>query len=175
MNFKALDLWLPAWLRRPRRRVQALGIRHVIIAVCDHFEPLQNTDRAGALTRIATWQREWPDLAAEFRDSGGVGLRHTFFYPVEQYDEDILKALVECCAASGAEIEVHLHHDRDTGDQLRRTLLEARDRLASLGALSVDLAGEVRYGFIHGNWALDHSHPEGRHCGVPDELQILRD
>ncbi len=35
--------------------------------------------------------------------------------------------------------------------------------------------GELAYGFVHGNWALDNSHPEGRACGVNDELTILRE
>jgi hypothetical protein len=31
----------------------------------------------------------------------------------------------------------------------------------------------VRYAFIHGNWALDNARPDGRWCGVNDELTIL--
>src|SRR6202043_585670 len=34
--------------------------------------------------------------------------------------------------------------------------------------------GEVAYGFVHGNWALDNSRPDGRWCGVNNELDILR-
>jgi hypothetical protein len=172
---KALNIWLPAWLKRDREPHRALGSLHVCIAVCDHFEPLQNTDKAGAVARIATWRREYPRFVEEFRDSGGKPPRHTFFYPVEQYDSDILQALADLCSENGCEIEVHLHHDRDTADNLRATLLTARERLASHGLLSRDPDGNVRYGFIHGNWALDHSHPEGRHCGVPDELGVLRE
>jgi hypothetical protein len=33
--------------------------------------------------------------------------------------------------------------------------------------------GEVRYGFVHGNWALDNSRPDGRHCGVNNEIDVL--
>ena len=36
-----------------------------------------------------------------------------------------------------------------------------------------DSDGGLRYGFIHGNWALDNSHPDGRHCGVNQELGVL--
>ena len=54
---------------------------------------------------------------------------HTFFYPIEQYDADIVEALAELCAETGSEIEVHLHHDRDTAANLRDTLLTARERL----------------------------------------------
>ena len=34
--------------------------------------------------------------------------------------------------------------------------------------------GELTYGFIHGNWALGNSRPDGRWCGVNDEISILR-
>jgi hypothetical protein len=33
---------------------------------------------------------------------------------------------------------------------------------------------ELAYGFIHGNWALDNSLPDGRWCGVNNELDVLR-
>jgi len=160
---------------RPRPTRDRTGVLHVLVAVCDHFEPLQNTDRAGALKRVERWAREWPQFASEYRDATGTPPRHTFFYPIEQHDESIVRAIIDCCVATGAELEVHLHHDRDTAENLRETLLRAREQLARMGALCRDESGEMRYGFIHGNWALDHSHPEGRHCGVPDELRILRE
>lgn len=31
------------------------------------------------------------------------------------------------------------------------------------------------YGFIHGNWALGNSRPDGRCCGVNNELNVLRE
>jgi len=44
------------------------------------------------------------------------------------------------------------------------------------GLLPVDRqTGEVKYGFIHGNWALDNSLPDGKHCGVATELEVLRE
>jgi len=30
------------------------------------------------------------------------------------------------------------------------------------------------YGFVHGNWALDNSRPDGRWCGVNNEIEVLR-
>ena len=36
-------------------------------------------------------------------------------------------------------------------------------------------SGEIVYGFIHGNWALDNARPDGRYCGVNNELDILRE
>jgi hypothetical protein len=44
------------------------------------------------------------------------------------------------------------------------------------GLLSRDRkTGEIAYGFIHGNWALDNSLSDGRCCGVNNELDILRE
>jgi hypothetical protein len=31
------------------------------------------------------------------------------------------------------------------------------------------------FGFIHGNWALDNSRPDGRRCGLNNEITLLRD
>ena len=33
--------------------------------------------------------------------------------------------------------------------------------------------GKIIYSFIHGNWALDNSRPDGRWCGVDNEIDIL--
>lgn len=170
---RALDIWLPAWRRR-ERSANPLGFRHVMVCVCDHFEPFHDTDKAGALARMALWHREWPRLAGEFQDADGQPPKHTFFHPIEQYDPDVIAALADVCAASGSEAEIHLHHDRDTAENLRATLLRGKGQLAAHGLLSRDAEGAIRYGFIHGNWALDDSHPEGRHCGVRGELAILR-
>jgi hypothetical protein len=41
--------------------------------------------------------------------------------------------------------------------------------------LKKDDRGRITYGFIHGNWALDNSRPDGRWCGVNDEITILRE
>ena len=172
---KALDIWLPAWWRRQRHRESAPGIRHVMIAVCDHFEPFHGVGKAEALARVATWRRDFAQLAGEFRDADGQPPKHTFFYPIEQYDAEVVGALAELCHATGSETEVHLHHDRDTAENLRRTLEQGVERLAGHGLLSRDESGALRYGFVHGNWALDDSHPEGRHCGVRAELRVLRD
>jgi hypothetical protein len=35
--------------------------------------------------------------------------------------------------------------------------------------------GRLSFGFIHGNWALDNSRPDGRWCGLNNEIRILRD
>lgn len=174
--YKALDLWLPAYVRQllkgknsPSKPV------HLLLCVADHFEPLHDTDKKGALQRLAEWRRLFPEFQKPFADSDGVRPRHTFFYPIEQYDPELLEPLAELCRESCSEVEIHLHHDRDTAENLKRTLQLGVDNLARHGLLSKDRNGKIRYGFVHGNWALNHSHPEGRNCGVISELSILRE
>lgn len=173
---RALDRWLPSYLLRDRRRPRGSAEQpvHVFLAVCDHFEPFHHTDREGALRALADWQEQWPRLVADFRDSSGRGPRHTFFYPVEQYDAEVIERLANLCSQTGSEVEVHLHHGDDTAESLTRQLEVGLAQLAGHGLLSRAADGRPRYGFIHGNWALDHSHPQGRHCGVADELAVLR-
>ena len=146
-----------------------------MLAVCDHFEPFHRAGKEEALERVATWKARFTELTREFSDADGGPPRHTFFYPIEQYDSDVIGQIAELCHTTGSETEVHLHHDNDTAANLQSTLLEGTERLASHGLLSRDRSGTLRYGFIHGNWALDNSHPEGRHCGVSNELSVLRE
>ncbi|MCB1226794.1 MAG: hypothetical protein KDK99_13345 [Verrucomicrobiales bacterium] len=172
---RSLDRWLPAWLTRDRAmRGPQNGPWQVFIAVCDHFEPFHGTDKAGALAAIRQWEQRWPPMVKAFCDASGRGPRHTFFYPVEQYDDEIIERLAALCERTGSEVEVHLHHDSDTAASLKQKLRKGLDDLARHGLLSRNVSGAPRFGFIHGNWALDHSHPTGCHCGVPDELRVLK-
>jgi hypothetical protein len=171
--YKALNLWLPAYVRR-RRNVKTTGTTDILLAVCDHFEPLHQTDKTTALERIRRWKQIYPALIAPFRDADGCRPRHTFFYPIEQYDRDLVEELAELCRLCDGEVEVHLHHDHDTAEGLRAKLQRGKAELARHGLLSRDGSGGIGFGFIHGDWALDDSHPLRRHCGVPNELGILR-
>ncbi|MEI6350244.1 MAG: hypothetical protein WCP06_03965 [Verrucomicrobiota bacterium] len=170
--FKALNYWLPAYLRQPKRQ-SVPGLTHVLVAVCDHFEPFHNAGESTAFERVAEWKEKFPRLEA-FRDVDGCPPRHTFFYPVEQYHPMLLEEIAAVCRATACEMEIHLHHHRDTAENFRATLQRGKLRFAQHGLLSRDESGALRFGFIHGNWALDHSHPHGRGCGVRGELPILR-
>ncbi|MFM7150129.1 MAG: hypothetical protein ACKO23_09830, partial [Gemmataceae bacterium] len=68
-----------------------------------------------------------------------------------------------------------LHHDRDTADNLRQTLIQFRDTLANRHGLLARRknTGETAYAFIHGNWALCNPYPGGDACGVDEEIDIL--
>ncbi len=175
-----LETWVPTYLATVgRRRAPRSGASvHVLLAIADHFEPnwrVVGHDRAWL--RVARWIREYPALFGAFRDSDGRPPRHTFFYPMEDYEPSHLDALAELCRTGFGEVEIHLHHDADTAENLRRTLLSSRDLLADRhGLLARNRhTGELAYGFIHGNWALDNSRSDGRWCGVNNELDVLRE
>ncbi|HYF36466.1 MAG TPA: hypothetical protein VD994_14320 [Prosthecobacter sp.] len=173
---RGAEKWLLPYLTRERHQVSISPERpvHACIAVCDHFEPLHDTDRAGALRALGDWQAAWPGLVEGHRDSSGRGPRHTFFYPTEQYHPEIIDPLARLCAETGSEVEVHLHHDGDTEATLTEKLLQGTSDLARHGLLTRDAQGQPQYAFIHGNWALDNSHPSGRKCGVSNELEVLK-
>jgi hypothetical protein len=173
------DIWLPGYLRATldarRERAQCRGPIDVLFAVADHFEPLHGkaTPDVG-LRRVRDWQAGLARMAAAFTDADGRGPQHTFFFPIEQYAPDYLDALAGLCRAGLGEVEIHLHHDADTAENLGRSLVRFRDMLDSRhGLLSRDRSGRLSYGFIHGNWALANSLPDGRWCGVDDELRVL--
>jgi hypothetical protein len=173
---RGAERWLLPYLLRERHRVHITPQRplHACIAVCDHFEPLHDTDHAGALKALADWQAAWPPLVSAHLDSSGRGPRHTFFYPIEQYHREIIEPLANLCAQTGSEVEVHLHHDGDTEETLTAKLRQGLGDLAKHGLLTRDASGQPGYAFIHGNWALDNSHPSGRKCGVSNELSVLK-
>ena len=172
---RSLDRWLIPWLKsRNARCIETASCQHVFLAVCDHFEPLHRTDAAGAAQRLERWEREYPLFAGSVRDSSGRGPRHSFFYPVEQYDVTHVERIAGLCKATGSEIEVQLHHDGDTETSLEQKLRAGIEKLRGHGVLTRDRDGEPRFGFVHGNWALCNSRPDGRWCGVPTELRLLR-
>jgi len=176
-----VTIWLPAYLkgnwagRRDARGRQAGGPVHVLFCIADHFEPgLGQAERGVERRRVEQWVRHYAQTVGEFRDADGRPPRHTFFFPAEQYRPELIEPLGELVEAGYAEVEVHLHHDNDTSEGLRRALLEFVERLQSHGHLGAARSdGGPRFGFVHGNWALDNSRPDGRWCGVNDELRVL--
>lgn len=174
-----LQLWLGGFVRqefRRRLRTPAATPRHILLCIADHFEPDWGspTDEV-ADARVATWVSDYPERLGGFRDSDGRPPRHTFFYPIDQYRQGHVDSLAKLCRAGFGELEIHLHHDHDSADNLGRTLERFAEILTERhGLLGRWPDGRPAYGFVHGNWALDNSRPDGRWCGVKNELSILQ-
>jgi hypothetical protein len=150
------------------------GVRHLLVALCDHHEPLWSKvdDRRGE-ERIRAWCEGYPRLASGYRDADGRPPRHSFFFPGEEYRPQFLEPLAELARSGLGEVEIHLHHDGDTAQTLEAQLRETIANFARHGHLTRDPDGRPRYAFIHGNWALANARPDGRWCGVDEELPLL--
>jgi hypothetical protein len=172
-----MQVWLPAYLRR-RAPARGEGPVHVMFCFVDHYEPMWGrADEATQRARVDRWCRDYRALAARHRDADGRPPQHSFFYPEEEYVEEYLDKIAALCADGYGEIEIHLHHDNDTEANFRETMARFCRMLHERhGALPRDPAtGELRFAFIHGNWSLDNSRPDGRWCGLNNELILLRE
>lgn len=170
---RAIDKWLAPFLRS-RLKSPTTPVEHLVIAVCDHFEPFHNRDQKGAVANVKKWQQEYENCSSEFRGADGGHPRHTFFYPIEQYDEEVISTLAQLCHDSQCETEIHLHHEDDDAASLEAKLEKGIEQFSHHNLLCSDTSGAKRFGFIHGNWAINNSHPSGKHCGVDGELKVLR-
>src|SRR4051812_46164066 len=95
-----LHCWLPQYVRETRRRraVRAGEDVHVLLCIADHFEPRWGDASDGvAAGRVRAWRDRYPALFGRFRDSDGRPPRHTFFYPIDQYEPEPVDALAELC------------------------------------------------------------------------------
>src|SRR5262245_20781417 len=137
--------------RAPRRGEEI----HLMLCIADQFEP--NADGASheqARQRVEHWLSAYPNQFARFRDSDGRPPRHTFFYPIEAYEAEHLDALAALCRAGLGEVELQLHHDHDTPENLQARLLKVKELFAARHGLLARQrqTGELAYGFVHGNW-----------------------
>ena len=169
--------WLLGYAKAALRRREVgphAGPKHLLVAVCDHYEPLWGdaTEQKGT-ARVQRWLTHYPQLVQGLRDADGRPPRHSFFFPGEQYRPQYLDALAQLAKAGLGEVEVHLHHDGDDAAKLTRDLEGYLKAYADHGHLARDRDGKLRYAFIHGNWCLANSRRDGRWCGVDSELDIL--
>jgi hypothetical protein len=172
---KNVQIWLGSWMARRKPAVPA-GPVHIMFAFVDHFEPKWGRPSADVETRrVQAWCDRYRILASRHVDADGVHPQHSFFYPEEEYEPHHLDALQKLCEDGYGELEVHLHHDNDTADGLREKIRRFMKTLHERhGALPRnERNGQLEFAFIHGNWALDNSRPDGRWCGVNNELAVL--
>ena len=114
-----LSRWLiPYALQSQKRRGAAPWGRGARLTL--HRRPLRAPQRRrlgrdGPRTGRAVG-RGVPRLFGGFRDSDGRPPRHTFFFPIDEYESEHVDALAELCRAGFGEVEIHLHHDGDTAE-----------------------------------------------------------
>jgi len=189
---KNLHQWLPDYARHLVRRARTPhsgGARHLLFALCDHYEPLWGgaPDDVGR-ARVDAWADAYPRLD-EFRDSDGRPPRHGWFFPGEEYRPYFLDRLAELARRGFGEVEFHLHHDGDTSATLAPRIAQHLKTFAEHGHISrradarPEMTGDTgsrknggfAWAFIHGNWSLANGRPDGRWCGVDDELPLLHE
>lgn len=177
---KRLDLWLPTYaLTAPRRALGSLGRRrrltHIILLVCDHYEPRHGLKHEGQpAERVGIWRDQYAQFQAKCRASFGASPVHTFFYP-PHHGMEHLASLSDMVFEGLGEVELHYHHDGDTAETLRAALRTALAQYHRWGLLLTSGARpRTSFGFVHGDWALDNSRA-GKYCGVNDELTLLQE
>ncbi len=170
------EIWLlPYVTDRIRRSSLKLKPKRVWVTITDHYEPLgMGASVETALSRVGRWRDRWPQIANDVpRDADGQPAQYTFFYPQEEYRSDLIDPLAEMVRLGVGDVEVHLHHERETRESFTEKIREYCRRLTQDHGLLRQQNGRTVFGFIHGNWALDNSRPDGKWCGLNGEIGLL--
>jgi hypothetical protein len=174
------EKWLAPYLTDRARKAMRLArpkTKRVWVAITDHYEPLGGgASVETALGRVAQWREKWPRIAEDApRDAAGQRPQYSFFYPQEEYRHDLLEGIAEMVRLGVGDVEVHLHHSDEKRETFIQKITEFCRRLTDDHGLLRQHKGRTVFGFIHGNWALDNSLPNGAWCGLNGEIAILRD
>lgn len=166
--------------------------RHVLFCFVDHFEP----HPARVASDVQHWVDGYPALEGHV-DADGRPPQHTWhlWYSrnIRHVPGEALPMLNELTYDGWGEVEFHLHmgvpdeRTRPPAEAVAEFALavgEAKDLWSRCGAMiSLEEAPQVRFGFIHGMWALDNSRwdywtdpadPRRAWCGVNEQLRLLR-
>ncbi len=180
----AYGRWLPSYAWQRVTRSTPRGNVHLIFALADHFEPSITPENGSVRApyseqerRVEHWCAEYPRAVDRWRDNEGQRFAHTYFYPAEQYDRNLVDRLAGHCHSGWGELEIHLHHGMDapdTSENTHRQLVAFRDALVrNHGSLCfLDGSADPRYAFVHGNFTLANS-ARGYACGVDNEMEVL--
>ena len=162
-----LDVWLPDYTpwSETRPRVQDKPI-HIFFFFTDHFE------LATRASLVKRWVSDYPKMAARHRDSDGRPVQHTWFYPVEQPNDQYLLDVRNLVESGYGEVEFHLHHGNDDWKSALSKYEHGISYLQQFG-FSKTVDGQTQFAFIHGNNSLDNSLGNEK-CGVDRELEMLR-
>lgn len=174
---KHAELWLPGLIqdRLARRLHPPEPVTHLWLMIGDHYEPCWNRpDGTTARSRVQAWAERWPRIADHHRDHFDRPAQYTFFYPQEEYRPALLDPLAQMTRDGIADVEVHIHHHNDTEAGFVEKMSGFIQTLRHEHGLLREVNGQPSFGFIHGNWALDNSRPDGHWCGINNELTLLR-
>jgi len=174
------QIWGPSYVRQRLRQIThraSYPLERIWVTIADHYEPKwRRADLSTAQARVALWRAAWPEIARRCKpDSVGNTPRYTFFFPEEEYHPTLMEPLAEMVRDGIADVEVHLHHDGEGRQNFVDRISGFCSVLHSKHGLLRKRDGKLTFGFIHGNWALDNSRPDGRCCGLSDEIRVLRD
>jgi hypothetical protein len=172
------EIWLVPYLKdRLRKNARSTKPKRIWVAITDHYEPMgMGTSVDAAHGRVSQWRDKWPRIAEDApRDAAGQRPQYTFFYPQEEYRRDLLDRIAEIVHLGVGDVEVHLHHDNEQHDSFIQKVTDYCRRLSENHGLLHQENGRTVFGFIHGNWALDNSRPDGKWCGLNGEIALLRD
>ena len=147
-----LQCWLPAYVREMSRRGDPRPEEdvHLILCVADHFEPKGANRARGAGRELV--QRWAARLSASSSAASGTataarpGIRSSI--PSMNTSRTSWTCWPSCAGHGFGEVEVHLHHEDDTAEDLRALLLDletlAGDPAWPAACASPDRRGEVR-------------------------------
>jgi hypothetical protein len=174
------QIWGPNYVRQRLRQILQRSVpplQRIWLTIADHFEPRwRHADLPTAQSRVASWRAAWPAIVRQCKpDSVGNAPRYTFFFPEEEYHPTLLEPLAEMVREGIADVEVHLHHDGEGRQNFVDRISGFCETLDREHGLLRKRDGKLAFGFIHGNWALDNSRPDGRWCGLNNEIRVLRD
>jgi hypothetical protein len=174
------QIWGPSYIRQRFRQITQPAtppLERIWLTIADHYEPRwRHADLSTAQSRVALWRAAWPEIARRCKsDSLGNAPRYTFFFPEEEYHATLMEPLAEMVREEIADVEVHLHHDGEGRQNFVDRISTFCKTLRNEHGLLRRRDGKLTFGFIHGNWALDNSRPDGRLCGLNDEIRVLRD
>jgi len=172
-----MDIWFFSYINQVLSRPKVEEPIHVLFCFVDHYEPQwRNDDIEIERARVDRWYQDYPAMAKQHKDADGCMPKHCFFYPEEEYRYEHLAKLSDMCYHEFGEIEIHLHHDNDNAENFTKTITDFAKLLhTEHGALPVHPeTNQIQYAFIHGNWALDNSLPNGYMCGINNEISLLK-
>ena len=96
LKSRNIDIWFAAYVK-DRYSVKAgvkVAEKTIYVCLADHFEPyFGNVSPEEARLLVERWDRSYRAAAAGHVDSFGNPPKHSYFYPIEEYDADLFSKI----------------------------------------------------------------------------------